>query len=1423
MPNRFSFALLLAFCISFASCGDTHEEMSPNAASLCNEMWNERYRSIARLDSLSLMLKNAAEGNNELLMVAENAEAYAAMMRMDYAAAVALYSRVLEESDCEIERLAADVGLMTVCYRVSENRRFFDYRTDALLRIKRINEEVSLLADSDRQRFIRAKIEFGIVSICYFSNLGMQDEKEVALEYLEKNIDAAEDAGLRLYAQMIVANNTFDAHARTDMLFNGLSASARLGQTWLVANYKLLLAISLRDKARLDDFISISPEYYAALNISGMPSDELPLALAVDAADAFSEYGDKYMMIEALSVSASCNTEYGRYADALVIIEDALGNINDYYFSYYPQKENLCRNSLYAFNEEGTVLQDNPADRIYNIPECLLSVRREASCAFAGMGDIEASNINYNAYLTLLKNTRQNKRLESSVSNAQESAAQLNYLLAVMAVLLVAVTAAVYVMRRRRKNYELNYSANLKLLQKVCRRLLSSLPREAASKEELSLAVLDVLNGNMNGFSGKVRFSFSELEPNGEMPFQYEYSLQYLNGERSPLFVGTEKKLIKEKHSIISMLLPYVAAAIEEGVRLSNISDEKEKAEEERKACSIYLSEHKRENLLKRVSVSMVMSMRPFMDRLTGELNALLCDDSKETTERRLRYITELSERLNELNIILERWIKMRRGELPLQIESFALSGIFEIIEKGRTVLERRGIALEVKECDAFVKADKALTLFMVNTLVDNASKFTPAGGRVTLEGAVCENYVEIAVTDTGIGLSQADIERILGEKVYDASGIGADNANMPANSKGGGFGLMNCKGIIEKYRKSDALFSVCAMDIKSRPGKGSRFSFRLPKSVRRIMSLLLMLLPVSSYAVSEDILDQVSLCVDSVYYSNVNGSYDDAFVYAQDAISLLNEYYRENIGGTDTLSLYSGSPNELKWWRGNLFASSLEEKIYHNILDMRNELAVASLAQQRWQSYRYSNYIYNTLYRLVHEDKGIAKEYGKVKNLVNYREAAVALLLFILIVLSLYFAVTYLRHNIIGRRNEQMVLKANRRLLQIVSGKERVIPEELLQNISHEIFACLSEGMCMKRVAIMLRRNDDEKPVFAETGEPQPFGASGIFLLGVIDSGMQYLSPDGLLRVLPLNVLASGEREQIGAIEVVTSRPLVESEVLNLELVANYAATVAYHALVRVENSYTALEELEEETGRIKYEESRLHVQNMVLDNCLSVIKHETIYYPSRISELACKCAAEGDNSGVIASMRELMDYYSSIFGILSNCAKRELDDRCFSIKKISLQPLFNAAESYAARLDKKDGCGIKLLAEPTSAVANIDGDLVEYLLEMLLKAAFKVRKAGTLILSAVELDDEVRVELADSRCCLTSEEVADLFVPTKRNIAQGDSLTGMEYLVAKEIVRLHEDSTGKRGCRMEARSDAAGTVIVFTLPKQEQYFFRN
>ena len=102
---------------------------------------------------------------------------------------------------------------------------------------------------------------------------------------------------------------------------------------------------------------------------------------------------------------------------------------------------------------------------------------------------------------------------------------------------------------------------------------------------------------------------------------------------------------------------------------------------------------------------------------------------------------------------------------------------------------------LTIIPTEAIVKADKALTLFMINTLMENARKYTQQGGKISVYAEENENYVEISIQDNGLGLSVEDKERILSEKVYDSGKIGlqsTENAAELQKNKGHGFGLMN-------------------------------------------------------------------------------------------------------------------------------------------------------------------------------------------------------------------------------------------------------------------------------------------------------------------------------------------------------------------------------------------------------------------------------------------------------------------------------------------------------------------------------------------------------------------------------------------------------------------------------------------------------
>ena len=263
------------------------------------------------------------------------------------------------------------------------------------------------------------------------------------------------------------------------------------------------------------------------------------------------------------------------------------------------------------------------------------------------------------------------------------------------------------------------------------------------------------------------------------------------------------------------------------------------------------------------------------------------------------------------------------------------------------------------------------------------------------------------------------------------------------------------------------------------------------------------------------------------------------------------------------------------------------------------------------------------------------------------------------------------------------------------------------------------------------------------------------------------------------------------------------------LELIARYIAIVVFNAVVKLATKYRDIEAAHEEAHRASWEDGMLHVQNMVLDNCLSTIKHETIYYPNKIKQLIGKLRSgilsETEEKETVSAISELIEYYKGIFTILSSCASRQLEEVTFRRGIISVPELFALAEKYFRKANK--GKGVAVSFSTRAIDERVVGDFIQlrFLLENLIDEALSVSLDGEIHLAAAVDGEYIRFLFTDMRRTKTREELNQLFYPNlERMTATGEKgeLRGTEYLVCKQIIRDHDEFAGKRGCRINAET---------------------
>jgi len=200
--------------------------------------------------------------------------------------------------------------------------------------------------------------------------------------------------------------------------------------------------------------------------------------------------------------------------------------------------------------------------------------------------------------------------------------------------------------------------------------------------------------------------------------------------------------------------------------------------------------------------------MQGYVETLLMKINSTTTGDR----EKYLNIILNSSEKLSLLIGQLFEFSKLETQQVQLQKEPFQINELLSSsIEEYQVLAQKKGIqlAIDSSKNTPVVFADISLIERVVQNLLDNALKFTPKKGKISVNVMSHPKSVEVSIIDTGCGINEEEQAKIF------------NRYEKTKNSNGSGLGLAIVKKIVELHEG--------AISVKSEIGKGTQFIFSLP------------------------------------------------------------------------------------------------------------------------------------------------------------------------------------------------------------------------------------------------------------------------------------------------------------------------------------------------------------------------------------------------------------------------------------------------------------------------------------------------------------------------------------------------------------------------------------------------------------------
>ncbi len=199
-----------------------------------------------------------------------------------------------------------------------------------------------------------------------------------------------------------------------------------------------------------------------------------------------------------------------------------------------------------------------------------------------------------------------------------------------------------------------------------------------------------------------------------------------------------------------------------------------------------------------------------------------LLDGAVKDKNVRTRFLKKAAKSLDGLDMLVQDLLTLSQietGEIKMHFEDFDIKALTEeVIEQFENKAEKKKIRILFRKNtpdEVIVHGDWQRINQVMTNLISNAVKYSNDKSTITVGFRVDEKYVETTVEDTGEGIPAKDVHRIF-ERFYRVD-------KSRSREKGGtGLGLAIVKHIMEGHNSR--------VTVKSEPGKGSEFSFKLPR-----------------------------------------------------------------------------------------------------------------------------------------------------------------------------------------------------------------------------------------------------------------------------------------------------------------------------------------------------------------------------------------------------------------------------------------------------------------------------------------------------------------------------------------------------------------------------------------------------------------